>query len=230
MKVLKSIGLVLIIGLIMGLVWWNSNCDARVKRTKVKDIKLPQAKQTGKMSLEEALAKRRSIRKFKPDKLTQEQIAQLLWAANGVNRPGQHCCRTVPSAGALYPMEVYGVTPEGIYHYVSDTHSLKLVKVGDHRGPLAQAALGQRWVKQAPFNVVITGNYNKCNRKYGKRATRYVHIEAGHIGQNVLLEAVALGLGTVPVGAFIDDAVKKLLNLPDVEIPLYIIPVGYPAD
>jgi len=232
MKML-SVLIIVSIGAIMFLLWSGrvaSQPGTGKPEAEGMEIKLPPASQKGNVSLEETLAKRRSVRSYKPDALTAEQIGQLLWAANGLNAdPKSRANRTVPSAGALYPMEVYCLTAEGFYLYLPASHSLRLIKKGDLRQALAKAALGQASVAGAPLVIVITGNYAKCAVKYKDRAPRYVHIEAGHIGQNIHLEAVALGLGSVPVGAFDDDKVKEILRLPEAETPLYIIPVGYPA-
>lgn len=226
MRIIRNIlvvggSLIILLGII-GIVTFSQNKDNK----DAEEIKLPPPELKGKVSLEEVLSLRRSIREYQNKELTLEQIGQLLWAANGKNK----FRRTVPSAGALYPMEVYAVYKEGVYHYQTNNHSLKLVKKGDVRADLAKAALGQEWVRLAPLSIVITGNYEKCARRYRERAERYVHIEAGHIGQNIYLQAVTLGLGTVAVGAFYDEEVKKVLKLPEKETPLYIFPIGYPAE
>ena len=144
--------------------------------------------------------------------------------------------RAAPSAGALYPLEVYvvigkggvvGLEP-GIYHYNPHTHALELIKEGDYRDELCAACLGQPWVGKAPVSIVITAIYERTMVKYGKRGIRYVHIEVGHVGQNVYLQAVALGLGTVAVGAFYDEEVRKVLGVSENEHPLYVMPVGVP--
>ncbi len=189
---------------------------------------LPKATEKGKMSLEEVLAKRRSIRSFKPDKLTRRQIAQLCWAAQGISDP-RRGLRTCPSAGALYPLELYVVTADGVEHYVPLQHATSGHLAADVRGKLQDAALGQRCVGQAPATFVIAAVTGRTERKYGRRAERYVLIEVGHAAQNLLLEATAMGLGAVPVGAFEDDQVAKALSLPKEHVPLYLIPVGIPA-
>jgi SagB-type dehydrogenase family enzyme len=190
-------------------------------------ILLPTPNLKGTLSLEEALVQRRSVREFSDLPLTQEELGQLLWAAQGITNPAGY--RTAPSAGALYPLEVYVVTHEGVYHYEPQGHRLALHQQGDLRSALYTVALRQEPVLEAPAVFVITAVYERTESKYGKeRSPRYVHLEAGHAAQNLLLQAVALDLGAVPVGAFIDDQVKETLQLPDDHQPLYLIPVGHP--
>jgi SagB-type dehydrogenase family enzyme len=191
------------------------------------EVALPAPATTGRMSVEQALALRRSVRQFAAKELTIQQISQLAWAAQGITDP-QRGFRTAPSAGALYPLEVYLVKRDGAFHYLPRGHKLAQRSPKDLRAPLAQAALGQSAVGEAPLDIVITAVYERTRVKYGARAERYVHIEAGHVGQNIHLQAVALGLRSVSIGAFDDDQVAKLLGLPAEERPLYIIPVGYP--
>lgn len=186
-----------------------------------KTIDLPGA------SLAETLEKRGSFREFKAEPLSLTETGQLLWAGQGMTRDWGG--RTAPSAGALYPLQLYVVTNDGVFHYLPKGHRLKEVSKGDVRGPLAAAALGQGCVATAPAVFVISAVYERTAVKYRDRAARYVHIEAGHAAQNIMLEAVALGLGSVPVGAFDDDAVKNVLKLPAAETPLLLIPVGHPA-
>ena len=188
---------------------------------------LPAPSKEGKMSLEQALAGRRSIRSFKAEALTREQISQLCWAAQGISDP-KRGLRTSPSAGALYPLELYVVTGEGVEHYVPKGHALEKHREGDLRGKLQGAALGQSCVGKAPATFVIAAVVSRTQRKYGQRAERYVWMEVGHAAQNILLQATALGLGAVPVGAFRDEEVAKALSLPADHAPQYLIPVGVP--
>jgi SagB-type dehydrogenase family enzyme len=181
----------------------------------------------GPRSLEEVLAARRSVRRFKGDALSGEQISQLCWAAQGITDPGRGL-RTCPSAGATYPLELYVVTADGVDHYQPSGHVLQRYRDGDLRAALQQAAMHQTCVGQAPATFVIAAVFQRTEKKYQDRAIRYVHMEAGHCGQNILLQAVALGLGAVPVGAFNDQAVAKALSLPADQAPLYLIPVGAP--
>ncbi len=193
-------------------------------------IELPSPRLDGELTLEEAIFERRSVREFANIPLNLEQISQLLWAAQGITDSWRNF-RSAPSAGALYPMEIFLVVGDveeleaGIYHYNPDEHSLDKMKEGDIRGDLSRAALGQRAVDQAPVNIIIAAEFGRTTGRYGTRGERYVYIEAGHIGQNIYLQAVALGLGTVAIGAFHDDDVAELLEI-DFD-PLYIFPVGY---
>ncbi|MHC5011935.1 MAG: SagB/ThcOx family dehydrogenase [Planctomycetota bacterium] len=186
---------------------------------------LPAARRTGSVSLEEALQRRASLRTLRTDPLSREQIAQLLWAAQGTNRPGR---RTAPSAGALYPLELYVVTARGVSRYDPTGHRLLPHREGDRRAALYGAALNQDPLREAPAVFVIAGVYERTQRKYGARAARYVHMEVGHAGQNLLLQAAAMGLACVPIGAFDDGRVHRVLELPGRHQPLYLIPVGYP--
>jgi len=190
-------------------------------------VALPSPDLDGGLSLEEALARRRSERSFSSEALTRAEVGQLLWAAQGVT-DGQGR-RTAPSAGATYPLELYAVIPEGVYHYLPAGHALSLVRAGDVRGELGAAALGQESVAAAPLVVVITGVVARTAARYGSRAERYTWLEAGHAAQNVLLQAVALDLGAVPVGAFDDARVRDVVRAPADEAPLYLLPVGHRA-
>jgi SagB-type dehydrogenase family enzyme len=190
-------------------------------------VALPSPAPAGAISLEEALARRRSVRAFTPRALSTNEVGQLLWAAQGVTDSRGH--RTAPSAGATYPLEVYAVTPEGVWRYLPAEHALAIVRTGDVRPDLAAAALGQGAVASAPLVVVINGVVARTAARYGSRAERYVWLEAGHAAQNVLLEAVALDLGAVPIGAFDDDAVRAVVGASAGEDALYLVPVGHPA-
>lgn len=192
-----------------------------------KEISLPQPQLQGKISVEEAISKRRSKRRYSPQSLSLEQISQLLWSAQGITDISSGF-RSSPSAGARYPMEIYLLSSDGLFRYLPDGHKLEQVSEEDLRSELADAALGQSFVAEAPVDIVIAAVYERVTSRYGVRGERYTDIEAGHIAQNIHLQAVALGLGSVPVGAFDDQKVKKLLGLTDEEQPLYVIPVGYP--
>jgi len=194
-------------------------------------LALPEAVQSGGMSLTQALRERRSVRSYGPGSLSLQEIAQLLWAAQGISDPGQGF-RTAPSAGATFPLEVdllvTGIPelPDGVYRYRPREHRLELRVPGDRRGPLQDAALGQSSIGNAPVVMVISGVTPRTARRYGARAERYVHMEAGHAAQNVYLQGTALGIGTVVIGAFRDDRVAAALNLDRSEEPLYILPLG----
>jgi len=203
-------------------------------RGNARSIQLPAPTIEGKVSLEEAIKKRRSKRRFDDKALNIKQISQILWAAQGITEEGGFK-RAAPSAGALYPLEIYlavkkveGLEP-GVYHYDPESHSIDPTIKGDLQNSLARACLSQMFIADAPVCIVITAEYERTTVKYGRRGIRYVHMEAGHVGQNICLEAVALGLGTVPVGAFQDEEVSKVLNLPGEHEPLYVLPIGYPG-
>jgi SagB-type dehydrogenase family enzyme len=158
------------------------------------------------------------------------EVSQLLWAAQGVTASGGR--RTAPSAGALYPLELYLVAgnvkglPEGIYKYRPDGHEVMRAVAGDKRTELSQTALGQTSIRNAAVVLLLTADYERTTARYGERGVRYVHIEIGHVGQNVCLQAVALNLGAVVIGAFDDSGVKKMANLMPKEEPLYLIAIG----
>jgi SagB-type dehydrogenase family enzyme len=191
-------------------------------------VALPPPRLSGPMPLEEALANRRSVREFGEEPLATDQISQLLWAAQGLTDPSG--LRTAPSAGALYPLEVYVATADGAFRYVPAEHALEEVTAEDRRAALWRAALRQDAVREAPAVFVLAAVYERTERKYGPtRTPRYVQLEAGHAAQNLLLQAVALGLGGVPIGAFDDAGVQAALGLPAEQKPLYLIPVGQPA-
>ena len=194
-------------------------------------VKLPEPKYEGSISVERALLERRSIRNYKDESLNMQEVSQLLWAAQGT-ADQRRDFRTAPSAGALYPLEVYVVVnnvaglSRGVYRYSTGIH--ELVKVFDKNvlRELAAAALGQSCVRDAALVLVFTAVYERTTGKYGDRGIRYVHMEVGHAAQNVCLQAVSLGLGTVVVGAFRDEEVKKVLSLSKEEHPLCIMPMG----
>jgi len=191
-------------------------------------VKLPPPRTDSEVSLEEALALRRSVRSFTTETLTLDEISQLCWAAQGITRQDRGF-RTAPSAGALYPLELYLVTPDGLYHYNPREHELEVLGTEYLRGKLADAALRQSSVYSGSCIFVITAVYARTSKKYRDRAPQYVHMEVGHAAQNLLLQAVALGLGGVPIGAFYDDRVAEVLSLPADHEPLMIIPVGHPG-
>lgn len=177
-------------------------------------------------SIEECMEQRRSVRGYKDKELSLQQISNILWAAQGITEE-RRGFRTVPSAGATYPLDVFVAKKDGLYRYIPASHALKQEIGKDTRKEIAKAALGQGFISDAGMVVIVTAVFERTALRYGDRAARYVHIEAGHCAQNIHLEAVALGLGSVPVGAFQDEELSKLLKLKDEE-PLYIIPVGYP--
>jgi SagB-type dehydrogenase family enzyme len=199
-------------------------------------IRLPEPCLKGNLSLEEAITRRRSVRSFSTEAVTQAQLSRVLWAAQGITDMGRDL-RAVPSAGATYPLEIYAVCGEGgvagiiagVYRYHPAQHSLTLHLEGDFRADLARAALSQGFVARAPLTIVIGASFTRTTRGYGQRGEMYVHIEVGHAGQNIYLQAVALGLAAVAVGAFRDQAVREALHLEADCQPLYLMPLGKPA-
>ena len=192
-------------------------------------ILLPAPRLDGTTSVEAALAARRSTRSFTNKPVTLAELSQLLWAAQGITHP--RGLRTAPSAGALYPLELFVVAgnvatlPAGTYRYEPEGHHLVRIAEGDQRDALANAALGQSPIRKAPVVIAIVADERKTTIKYGERGVRYVHLEAGHAAQNLCLQAEALGLGAVMIGAFSDKDVTKLLRSSGQQ-PLYLIPLG----
>ena len=198
-------------------------------------MKLPAPNLDGGLTVSAAIFARRTVRRFDRRALGLDHLSQLLWAAQGITGPGGFK-RAAPSAGALYPMDVYAVAgfggieglAAGVYHYRPGGHEIEAVADGDRRLPLAAACLHQTWMARAPLDLVITGEVERTAVKYGHRGRRYAHIEAGHIGQNVFLQAVALGLAAGIVGAFQDRLLARELGLPERHEPLLVMPVGAP--
>ncbi|MEM1645834.1 MAG: SagB/ThcOx family dehydrogenase [Ignisphaera sp.] len=193
------------------------------------------------LSVEEAIAYRRSIRNFKKEPISLDHLSQLLWALYGITDP-KHGFLATPSAGATYPLEIYVVVGNntvkvsddqyidaGVYKYDNYAHKLILLVSGDLREELYRACLHQSWIREAAISIVISAVYERTTSYYGERGYRYVHFEVGHAGQNLYLMATALGLGTVAIGAFRDQDVKRILKLPPSVNPLYIMPIGVPA-
>ncbi len=199
-------------------------------------IKLPQPIYKSTTSVEQAIYRRKSCRRFKNVKLTKSQISQLLWSVGGTNIDGiTSATRVYPSAGGIYPLEIYLLCgdvadlPKGIYKYDWKNHALTLITVGDLRSQLAKVCYYQNFISEAPISIIWTAVVEKTTARYGTRGKeRYICIDLGHSAQNLYLQCETLGLGTVAVGAFDDTEVAKLLSLPQNEVPLYIMPVGYP--
>ena len=206
-------------------------------------ITLPTPQFDGRCSVEKALAVRRSVRAFKNESMSLATLSQLLWAAQGVTQKmdapewwsganWQGGMRTAPSAGALYPLELYvvagnveGLNP-GVFKYKPLTHELLNVSTGDKRSQMVTRRPGQNWIEAAPCLIVCSGVYARLEVKYAERAARYVLIEVGHAVENICLQAVALDLGSTVVGAFKDDVIKQIVGMPDEESPLAFVPVG----
>ncbi len=201
---------------------------------------LPSPDVKGAVSVEEALANRRSHRSFQDRELSAEQLSQILWAAYGVTEPKPEYpflrggFRTAPSAGALYPFELYvlagkvkGVEP-GVYRYIAQGHKITRTIDTDKRAELCEAALNQEMIREAPATLFYSAIFSRMTKKYGERGReRYVCMDLGHSAENVYLQAEALHLGTCAIGAFIDERVSAVLQLPEEEEPLYIMPIGY---
>ena len=193
-------------------------------------IALPKPDVTGKVTLEKALATRRSVREYAPGALTLGEVSQILWAAQGITGPGGK--RTTPAAHAIYSLEIWlaandvkGLAP-GIYRYVPQEHALALASAGDHRAAVTAAANGQKSVEQAPAVVAISGDSLQTAEKFHERGVAWLGMEAGFVVQSVYLQATALGLGTVMVGGFNDEPTRALLGLPAGKVPLALMPVG----
>jgi SagB-type dehydrogenase family enzyme len=176
--------------------------------------------------VEEAIESRRSVRDFKPETLTRDDTAQLLWSAQGLT--GDAGLRAAPSAGALYPLELYLATEEGLDRYVPEKHELERVVSADLRPPIRKASLDQACITSAPAVFIFTAVYDRTCGEYGSRGRMYVHIDLGHAAQNLLLQAEVLGLAGVPVAAFDPDELRPILALPEGEVPVYLVPIGRP--
>jgi len=235
---IKILGVILFVALVLILIRFLSPKTEQVIEKEIEkelinqtEIILPLPNKASKTSIEEALLKRRSVREYKDQPLSLKEVSQILWAAQGITAPEWNG-RTAPSAGALYPLEVYlvvrkaeGIRP-GVYQYLPKEHKITKILEDDISAKLARAALGQSPIADAACNLVFSADFSKTISKYGERGIQYVYMEAGHSAQNVYLQVQSLGLGTVVIGAFSDKEVKKLLNMPEKETPLYIMPVG----
>ena len=219
--------LCLVFGLAFVAPGWGQVEDKGVTR-------LPEPAHDGNVAVERAIKQRRTIRSFQAKALSFTQLSQLLWSAQGITDEAYRF-RAAPSAGALYPLDVYAVVGDrgvaglesGVYRYNPASHSLKLIRTGDRRQEVAIASLAQMWMAEAPVIFVITSEYERIMGKYRERGIRYAHIEVGHVGQNIFLQAGALGLGAGIVGAFHDEEVAKAIGAPAVHRPLIVMPVGH---
>lgn len=210
------------------------------KHNELATIKLPEPEYDSDISIEKALNKRRSIRQYKDEPLSLSEISQILWAAYGITKPIKNApaflrggLKTAPSAGALYPLEIYVVAgnvtdlPAGVYKYKPEGHKLIKIVDGDKRNELYVASLNQDWVKEAPASIVYSAVFSRTTDKYGERGReRYVCMDIGHSAENIYLQAVSLNIGTVAVGAFYDIKLKMAVNMTKKEEPLYIMPLG----
>jgi SagB-type dehydrogenase family enzyme len=226
------IGLIAFLLIDGGSSMTGPGCDSQPSSTWQEggDVALPAPRTSGPISVEEVIHRRRSVREFRKESLALASLSQLLWAAQGITSEGG--LRSAPSAGATYPLRIWVVAgvveslPSGIYRYVPERHVLVLGAPGDHRSAVARAALDQRWMADAPVILVVCAEFARTTGRYGDRGQRYVHMEVGHVAQNVSLQAGALGLGTTVVGAFRDAEVARVVALASREQPLALLPVG----
>ncbi len=223
---------------VVGVLYFSEKRTVYTTRNVISVTTLPSPVLNGNVSVEQAIENRRSIRQFSNDSITLDNLSQILWSAQGIT-DSEKGLRAAPSAGQVYPLEIYvfvginGVSglQEGVYHYVPVNNSLEKIMDGDLRGELSGIANNQPWVKQAPVDILITGNYRKMINKYTERelSTRFVNLEAGHAGENIYLQSEALGLVTVSLGSMNEEQLIQSFKLPENENPIYIFPVGHPT-
>ncbi|MCK4235471.1 MAG: SagB/ThcOx family dehydrogenase [Candidatus Krumholzibacteria bacterium] len=199
--------------------FWNGSADT---------IQLPPVPRAGEVSIEEAIWCRRSIRSFTDEAPTPDIVSRLLWAAQGVT--SEEGFRSAPSAGATYPLEVFLAAPAYLARYEPEGHRLIITMRKDVRKALAKAALGQHWFDNAPLIFILAADVSRTSVRYGKRADLYVHIEVGCASENLMLQAAAMGWGSVPIGAFLEEDVSRVLELPKEWTPYLIVPVGVEAE
>jgi SagB-type dehydrogenase family enzyme len=188
---------------------------------------LPVPRVTGEMPLETAIHRRRSVREFGSEPVGKNALSQLLWAAQGIT--DERGYRAAPSAGALYPLETYVLTAEGLDHYQVDSHALVRVGGQDLRPAVRAAAFDQACITSAPAVFLFTAVYERTCAEYGGRGRMFVHMDVGHAAQNLLLQAEALGLAGVPVAALDPEELSRILALPEDEEPVYLVPIGRPV-
>jgi len=216
---------------------WSSQPPLYKRYPDAKKIKLPAPETKEKMTLDQTLKLRKSIRRYSNEPLELNQLSYLLWASTGIQRTESgYEFRTAPSAGALYPIETYIIVnnvtdlDNGLYHYDIKNHRLEQLHLDDLGGKLSAAALGQHFCATAPVVFLWSAIFQRSKFKYRQRAYRYIYLDAGHIAENLALAAVSLGLGTCQIGAFLDEPVNQILNLDGVEESiLYLSAVGTPA-
>ena len=222
--------------LLGGMLDWLNKPSIYKEYSGSKKIGLLVPKSVGRLSFDEVVRKRRSIRSFSPKYVNKEQLGCLLWASTGVQRKqGGYEFRTVPSAGALYPIETYLVVnnveglARGVYHYSVKEHLLEELKLGDFREEVTLAALGQRMCMEAAVVFIWTAVFLRSKWKYKQRAYRYIYLDAGHIAQNLALSATSIGLGSCQIGALYDDELNQIVNVDgSEESGIYMSAVGYP--
>jgi len=223
----------------------ESNPEQAAKKPESKIIQLPDPSFKSETSIEEALNARQSVRAYSAESLSLTEISQMLWAAQGITRKKdtpsskwnekyewQGGNRTAPSAGGLYPMELYLLAgnveglDQGVYKYIVKSHSLIKVIDGDKRADVREVSLKQKAITEGAAVIVMAAVYERTSIKYGARSEKYIFTEVGHIGQNIYLQGASLGIGTVMIGAYKDDDLKRVLNLPDDEKPMAVMPIG----
>jgi SagB-type dehydrogenase family enzyme len=216
---------------------WSSQPKLYKEYPDAKRIDLPPAEPLNNCPLHDALRNRRSIRRFADVPISSQALSYLLWASTGISRKEQgYEFRTAPSAGALYPIETYlcvnniQAIPAAIYHYNVKGHYLELLKSSACAIDMARAALDQQMCRAAAVAFIWTAVFQRSKWKYGQRAYRYVHLDAGHIAENLALAAASLGLGSCPIAALYDDEVNGLIGADGVEESvIYMTVVGCPA-
>ncbi|MBE9507553.1 MAG: SagB/ThcOx family dehydrogenase [Chloroflexi bacterium] len=211
---------------------WGERPERYKTYADAEQIVLPDPHGHRGLSLEEAVETRRSIRRYSSEALSPEELSRLLYAAQGITKQAG-MFRAAPSAGALYPIELYAVLHDvtglepGVYHYAVRKHELELLQQGDFRAAVVKAGLGQGFLAMANVCFVLSAIFQRTRWRYRERTYRYVMLEAGHIGQNLYLAATSMGLGACAVGAFLDDQLNDLLGLDGKEeTALYIVSVG----
>lgn len=235
---MRRIGLILLLfATVAGLAFLEGTQPAFPQEgpEKAKVVELPKPKPKGKVSLEEAISKRRCVRSYKDKALSLEQVSQLLWAANGVTGKKSYF-RAAPSAGALHPLDFYAVVgtgsvkglDAGVWHYNPKKHTITLLTKGDQRLPLQNASLGQKQVGTAEVVVVLTVEYKRTTQKYGNRGRRYALMDAGFAAENLFLQVQTLDLSMCVIGAFRDEMITDILKLPKEHEPVLVLTIGYP--
>lgn len=225
------LAVLLFIGIYFLIANNGNTMDTKIQYSNSDKIKLPAPDKKGGMPVEMAINNRRSVRNYSDKPVGIKEISQILWSAQGITNK-ERSLRAAPSAGATYPLELYLVADnvkgleDGVYHYITEGHYIQEIKDEQIKGKLATAAFGQSFISKAPVMLVISAVYERTTLKYGERGKRYVHMEAGHVAENIYLQAESLHLGTVVVGAFTDKKVKQLIGMKEQETPMYIIPVG----
>jgi len=199
----------------------------RMPSNKERLVLLPKPVVGGSVSVSDALAMRRSCREFQPKNLSRDQVAQLCWAAQGITDDHKGL-RTSPSAGAWYPITVFVADADGVFEYRPQEHALSPVLESDARSGLQNAAAGQSCLGEAPLCLVIAVDIQRMVSKYHADAERYCLIEVGHVAQNVLVQATAMGLAGAPIGAFDRDEAFSALRLARYLQPVYLLPIGFP--